>query len=471
MVKEARNMEWTVTRLVTASGGRLVQGGSGESLRRVSTDTRTLGPGDIFVALPGERFDGHDFLSVAAGRGAAAVVVEEAKGPWPGSLPAHVAVVVVSDALYALGELAREHRGRTSIPVVGITGSNGKTSTKEMVAAILERRRTILKTEGNFNNLIGLPLTLLSLAPHHEVAVVEMGINVPGEMVRLAEIGAPTAGLITNIHPAHLEGLGSLEAILVEKGKLWEALGSDGLAVVNTGDERLFAFSKRIATRRVTWSLANGAADVTLAGPVRVEEGASRFSMAVDGKRVSVTLAVMGEHQVNNALAAAALAWGLGESAETIAEGLSSFRPVRQRMQVHRLPDGRLLVDDTYNANPQSMLAAALAVRKASAGKPFIAVLGEMRELGPESPALHRDVGRRVGATVPDRIYTLGEGGRAIVAGALDAGMVPSRCRQAASHDEIVAWLREDSLPEAWILVKGSRGMRMERVVEGLLAS
>jgi UDP-N-acetylmuramoyl-tripeptide--D-alanyl-D-alanine ligase len=303
------------------------------------------------------------------------------------------------------------------------------------------------------------------------MAVVEMGINVPGEMSRLVRIGEPTVGLITNIHPAHLEGLGSLEGILQEKGKLWLGLGPDDLAVVNLDDGRLSEFSKKLGSRTVTYSLSNPSAQVRLAGDIEERDGCSLFCLLFDGVELQVRFPVLGRHQLMNALAAAATAWGMGEPLDAIGEALASHRPVKGRMQVHRLKDGRVLVDDTYNANPGSMLAALQAIRSSCGGRPITAVLGEMRELGSQSESIHADLGRSIADLGVTRLIALGEKGRHLCQGAREAGMEPSACIWASSHEEVIDLLAGLQADGEWILVKGSRAMVMERVVEGIVAA
>lgn len=469
MNEDGGPMGWTVANLVEATGGLLVCGNPGGHVAGVSTDTRLVRPGDCFVALVGDRCDGHDFVPDALARGAAAVVVSRKMRELGASPAGGPAVLEVADTLYALGELARFHRRRHPIPVVGISGSNGKTSTKEMVSGILGQSRSVLKNHGNFNNLIGVPLTLLSLRPDHDVAVVEMGINIPGEMARLVEIAGPTAGLITGIHPAHLEGLHSLERIFREKTKLYEGLGPEDLAVVNLDDEYLSGCLGRIEARTISYSMGSSSAQVKPVGEVLLDAGGSSFVLDIGGERVRVALPILGLHQVQNAMAAAAVAWGMGESPESIARGLSACRPVRQRMQVHRLQDGRIVVDDTYNANPRSMMAALQTVRAAGRSLPVVAVLGEMRELGEESASLHRGVGREVGGLGISRLITLGGMGREILEGAMESGMKGCDCHHAFSHEDAAAWVCEHCPEGAWIVVKGSRGMTMERVVGELL--
>lgn len=448
----------------------MLQGHPNQSVGKISTDTRQLQPADCFVALPGEKVDGHVYLADALAKGAGAMVVSDRRAERGIPAPAEVAVIEVADTLRALGDLARHVRLQHPIPVIGITGSNGKTTTKEMVAAILGESRNVLKNKGNFNNLIGLPLTLLALEPRHQVAIVEMGINVPGEMARLVDIARPTVGLITNVQPAHLEGLRSLDEILREKGRLWLSLGTDDLAVVNLDDRRLAGLSRQLKARAVSYGLQAPAADVKLVGEVSTFEGTSAFSVELGKERIDVRLPILGLHHVLNALAASAAGWGMGVPAETIAAGLANHQPVKMRMQVHRLADGRTLVDDTYNANPGSMLAALRTVVLESRGKPVVAVLGDMRELGPESAALHRMVGKELAAMGVARLLTLGQLTRELADEAIKAGFPLSAWQHAESHDQIVTWLREQPLRDSWILVKGSRSMAMERVVEGMLS-
>ncbi len=455
----------TVATLAEAAGGEILSGDPGAQVRAISTDTREIAPGDCFIALPGENHDGHAFVSDAISKGAGAVIVSER---IVFSQDASAAVIRVGDTLYALGELARRHRMKFDIPVIAVSGSNGKTGTKEMIAAIFSRTRKVLKNKGNFNNLLGLPLTLLGLSEEHSVAVVEMGINVPGEMERLAQIGSPTAAIITNIHPAHLKGLESIERIMEEKGKLWKSLDPDCVAVVNLDDPMLSHFAEHINARKITYSLRNGAADVSVCSKIVVSEGNTLFRINAGGFEIPVSLPVMGIHHAQNALAATAAALITGASAEEVGAGLSGCAPVPQRMNCLKLRNGGVLVDDTYNANPRSMIAAVEAVLSASSGSPFVAVLGEMRELGRDSHLLHFEVGRRVGAAKPSRLITLGSLGIEILKGAQAAGLDESLCFHAGDHAEAADFLRRVVPEGAWVLVKGSRGMTMEKVVEAM---
>jgi UDP-N-acetylmuramoyl-tripeptide--D-alanyl-D-alanine ligase len=287
-------------------------------------------------------------------------------------------------------------------------------------------------------------------------------------MERLAQIGSPTVAVLTNIHPAHLEGLQSVDRIMEEKGKLWKSLARDGIAVVNLDDPMLSHFAGGIEARKITCSLANGAADVSVCSQIVISESGTLFRISACGSEIPVSLPVMGIHHAQNALSATAAALGAGASAKEIEAGLNGYEPLNQRMSCIKLPNGAFLVDDTYNANPRSMIAAVEAVRAASSGRPLVAVLGEMRELGPDGPALHFDVGRTIGAAKPRGLITLGPLGKEILKGAQAAGLEKSLCFHAANHAEAVDFLRQVMCDGAWVLVKGSRGMTMERVVEAM---
>ena len=462
-------MNWTVARMLEATGGRLLQGDRRGEVAGISTDSRRLQARDAFVPLVGERFDGHDFIELAVSKGVSAVLMEENRSAV--AAPPEVAVIGVNDTLRALGHLARYWRRQHPIRVVGITGSNGKTSTKEMLTEILQQNLRVLKNEGNLNNLVGVPLTLLRLQPFHQVAVVEMGINVPGEMTQLVEISHPDVGLITNIQPAHLEGLKTPERILGEKGLLWERLGTDGLAVINLDDVLLRNAAQSLSCRRLTYSMSESEADVHIRGGVRLHEHGSVFLLVLGGEAVEVALPVLGYHQVQNAVAAAAAAYGTGQPVSSIVQGLARHRPVRQRMEIHCLADGTHVVNDTYNANPRSVLAAVETVAAVHGEMPWVVVLGEMRELGQSSAALHRQLGRQIGNLGMDRLLTLGNLANHIAKGAREAGLPADRCYHGKDHQDLVARLKAEWIPGAWIVIKGSRGMTMEKVVEGILSA
>ena len=356
--------------LVNVIGGRLVVGRADRTIDAISTDTRRLPPGALFWALRGERFDGAAFVEEALARGACGAVVPADAVPdarvWQGR---DVVVIAAGDPLRALQEAAAAHRARFGLPVVGVTGSNGKTTTKEMAAAILAQRGPVLKTEGNLNNHIGVPLTLFRLGAAHRAAVVELGINHPGEMTRLCEIARPTVGVITNVGHAHLEGFGGLDGVARAKGELFEALGADGVAVVNLDDPRIATLGAGLTCRALTFGLT--------AGDVRgriVDEGTrsgTRIEIRHDGARAECVVPVVGRHNAANALAAAAVAVALGTDLESVAKGLERFRPAAMRSELVTAPSGVVVFNDAYNANPSSMERALdTAGRLRGAGRP-----------------------------------------------------------------------------------------------------
>ncbi len=458
-------MNWTVEQIAGITGGS-VTGRAGVQVLGVSTDTRTLASGELFVALRGANFDGHAFLGEAERKGAAACLCEE---PVAGS---GIPVVTVSDTLKALGDLAAQRRRQFDGPVVAITGTSGKTTTKEMVAAILEATGPGLKTAGNFNNLIGLPLTLFGLADKHRWAVLEMGMNRRGEIARLSEIAAPTIGLVTNVGAGHLEGLGGIEGVARAKGELFAAIQPGGVAVVNCDDARVMQLPVANGVRRLTFGMELESLDVS--ATILEQDGlGSRFALRSDEGTVEVRLQAPGNHQVANALAAAAVAVALEVPLATIAAALEGFRPTSGRMMPVTLKDEMLLFDDTYNANPLSMRSALETLRDLETDGGRFAVLGDMLELGEQAAELHREIGG-VAAGCVDGLVALGQFAGDLTGGAVAAGLSSERARVVTDHAEavetLVPWLKRG----ARILVKGSRGMRMEeacRLIEQRLGT
>lgn len=454
--------------ILKATGGTLIRGGRGWSCGGISTDTRTLAAGELFIALAGENFDGHDCLEKAAGKRASALLIRADAAEKIPAAPEGLPVIAVCDTLVALGDIARDWRQRFPIPVVAITGSSGKTTTKEMVATILSQRRSTLKTEGNLNNRIGLPQTLLRLRKHHELAVVELGMNCPGEIATLTAIAVPEVGLITNIGPAHIEGLGSLEAIREEKGSLFQTMAGRGTAIVNHDDPAIAILALRLQGKRVTFGLGPGAAitarGIETAGPEGV-----RFDLVVDGDAVPVFLAAAGEHNVRNALAAAAVAWALGFGVGEIAAGLAAFRPIPGRTEIRRLGNGAHLVIDTYNANPASVQEAIKTLQGLRGdGRAFV-ILGDMLELGEQSEAWHRQVGTLLAGKEIQGLFLKGSLTKALAAGAIGAGFPARRVGFFDDPGEAVSALRSELKKGDWVLIKGSRKMKMEAVAEKLI--
>jgi UDP-N-acetylmuramoyl-tripeptide--D-alanyl-D-alanine ligase len=457
-------VSWTLGELADFCGGRL-RGARALAIESVSTDTRAIGPGALFVAVRGESFDGHDYAGEALARGAAALLVSRES-----AAPANAPSIVVGDTVAALGELARGHRARFAGPVVAITGSNGKTTTKELCARVLEAAgRRVRRTPGNLNNQIGLPLSVLALEPADEVMVVELGMNHEGEIDHLARIADPTVGAITNVAPAHLGPLGSLEAIARAKGELYARIRSNGVAVVNADDPNCVAQSARFAGRKLRFSaLAN--ADLR-ARDVAPESGAAVYTLECGGDSAPIRMAAPGMHLVEDGLCAAAAALASGalgaRPLEAIRKGLESFAGVPGRAALRESPDGLRLLDDTYNANPHSVARALETLAQLRAGQRTVAVLGDMLELGPQAEALHAETGRKAAATQVDVLVAVGALARQIAAGARAAGVaIALECDDADAAAELV---RKHARAGDVVLVKASHGMRLERVVSRLM--
>ena len=460
---------WTLDEVLEATGGQLLMGADVNGFSGISTDSRTLNPGDLFIALKGENFNGHHYIEQAVSRGGTGVVVALQEAETVGIQSVRVPVIGATDTLRALGDLAAFRRRRHSIPVVAITGSNGKTTTKEMVAAILSRSWEVLKNQGTFNNLVGLPLTLLQLTETHQAAVLELGMNQPGEIQRLTEIVLPEVGLITNIQPAHLEGVGSIEGIQAAKGELFAGMAATATIVVNRDDPRVMDLAASFAGRHVGFSMAGAMAEVALDRIVTMDEYGSHFSLRLGEETQEIRLPVVGRHHLTNAVAAAAVAWALKIPNNSVADALADFQPVDKRMQILVVPGDVHIINDTYNANPGSMAAAIetlMQVKKRGRG---LAVFGDMLELGKESASLHQQVGAKAAREGVDHLFAMGEQASYLLAGAAEAGMDSDSLTQATDHQESSSKVQSLMGAGDWVLVKGSRGMRMEKVIEYLL--
>jgi UDP-N-acetylmuramoyl-tripeptide--D-alanyl-D-alanine ligase len=432
--------------------------------RGVSTDSRQIGAGEVFVALAGPHHDGHDFANEAVARGARAVVV--ARDDL--ELPQDVASIRVPDTLEALGDLAAAYRRRLAVRVVAVTGSNGKTTTKEMIAAVLAAcGAKVAKSAGTENNRVGVPLTILRLSGEERFAVVEMGMNRPGEIWRLAEIARPDVGVITNVGPAHLEGLGSLENVAAAKAELALGLPVGAPLVVNGDDPRVRA----IADAYPGPTLRTGRdGEVRLRRARPVEGGlAQALEVEIDGERIELRLRCPGRHNVSNALLAAGVGRVLGVDPRTIAAGLEAFLPPPMRLERVVLPSGACLWNDAYNANPASVVAA-LEVLAAEPARRRLAVLGEMRELGEEAARWHREIGRAAAVAGVDRLVAVGGYAEETVAGAREAGLPPPRTAAFAEVAEAAEALRGELRAGDVVLVKASRAARLERLVAALQA-
>jgi UDP-N-acetylmuramoyl-tripeptide--D-alanyl-D-alanine ligase len=444
-------------------------------IRQIGTDSRSIRRGDLFVALSGDRFDGHEFVPAVLAKGAAgAIVHDEYRLPRNAAAvrriegPAGPFLLGVRDPLFAYQQLATHHRSRFHIPVVAVTGSNGKTTTKDMVAAVMAQRWMVLKTEGNFNNRIGVPATLFRLTARHRAAVIEMGVDQQGQTTRLCEIVRPTIGVITNIGPDHLEFFGSMEGSAQAKAELLDPLPADGTAVLNADDPYFDYLAARAQCRVMSFGFSD-MADVRASGVTSDVRLGTTFRLHLPGKirPTVVRIKVHGAHNVTNALAAAAVGAVLGMSGSMIAQGLARFRPAAMRSQVvtHH---GVHIINDCYNANPASMKAAVQLLAQWSPARERIAVLGDMLELGHETGRMHREVGRFLAAQGLSRLIVCGTLGREIADGARAGGMAGSRIDEtidaATAADHLKKIVRQGDV----VLVKASRGMKMEQIVQVL---
>ena len=430
-----------------ALGGRV--SGRDVTFTGVSTDSRTIGKGDLFVALRGERFDGHEFLKSVAPKAAAAMVDSAYRGEYP--LPA----LVVGDTRRALGDLARYWRARFSPALVAVTGSNGKTTVKEMLAAILREHAgeaNVLYTKGNLNNDIGLPLTVLTLRHAHRFCAIELGMNHKGEIAYLAGIARPTVALVNNAQREHLEFMRSVEEVAAENASVYDALPADGVAVINAEDPHAAFFRSRAGGRR---SVEFGLSGAPVSGRYKLERFSSEIRVQAPGGEADASLAIPGLHNVRNALAAAACAVAVGITVKTIAKGLTAFRPYTGRLQVKQAASGATVIDDSYNANPDSVRAAIDIL--AASPAPTALVLGDMGEVGDQGPEFHREVGQYAREKGVSQLLALGDATRDTVE-AFGEG-----AQHFSSVDELLR-----NIEAKTVLVKGSRFMRMERVVAAL---
>jgi UDP-N-acetylmuramoyl-tripeptide--D-alanyl-D-alanine ligase len=459
--------EITVEEILSPMRGELITGPKESCLTGLSTDTREVTPGQLFWALKGERHDGHDYIQSAVEKGASGIVIN--KDYKPEILQRNdCAVITVNDTLEALGDLARWWRDKHSVRVAVITGSVGKSTTKEMTASILRLRAETLKNRGNLNNLVGLPLTIFQLTENHKRAVLEMGMNQPGEIARLTEIANPDLGLITNVARAHLEGVGSVGGVAQAKVELLAKISSDGLVLLNGDDELLMRAASPFGRKVTTYGLGPG-------NEIRAEnirnlgrEGVS-FELRYDGNSISIRIRVPGVQNVVNALAASAIAISMKESPDTIVKGLNSFEGIYGRFTLIPLANNVTLVDDTYNSNPASLKAAIDSLKELIAVRGRVIVgLGEMLELGDETLSAHREAGGMVADLGAYFFLAMGEHAREMVDGAVGRGFPPERARVVDTHQEMGQQIKEIMKQGDLILLKGSRRVGLERVSQML---
>ncbi len=432
--------------------------GDNTSFAGVSTDSRKINRGELFIALRGDVFDGHGFIATAKERGAVAAVVDAAGAA---SLQeCGLSLLVVADTRLALGALAAAWRSRFSLPVIAVTGSNGKTTTKEMIASILKSAYgdAVLVTQGNFNNDIGLPLTLLNLDASHRAAIIEMGMNHPGEIAYLARIARPSVALVTNAQRAHLEGMGTIEMIATEKGSVFVELDPQGVAVFLADDQWAALWRKQCADRRIMNYSFEHPADVT--GRYLTHGLENQLEISVGGEQIEVSLALPGAHNARNALGAATVAVAAGIPLLAVRDGLNTFEGIKGRLQRRPGLNGAVLLDDTYNANPDSV-RAGIDVLAATVGKKVL-VLGDMGEIGDMTGQFHDEVGGYAKSQGIDLLLALGE------SSALAVHNFGSGGQHFKKVESLIDALSSELTPETTVLIKGSRFMRMERVSDAV---
>lgn len=445
-------MTWlNLAEFAQLSGGRLHQITESDALQllveRVERDSRAVQAGDVFLALKGERFDAHDFVPQVAGKASAVLVSRAMDAPVP--------QVIVPDVRLALGKLAAAWRARFAIPVVGLTGSNGKTTLKEMLTSILSRQGNTLATAGNLNNDIGMPLTLLGLRAEHQFAVIEMGANHFGEIDYLTKIARPTVAIVNNAGAAHLEGFGDIAGVARAKGEIFDGLMPNGVAIINADDTYADYWLELNKTRRAIRFGLTAPADVT--GQLNA---ANHFVICANDEQVEVDLKLLGQHNRLNALAATAAALALNVPLTVIGQGLAALQSVKGRLNLVQGVHGGLVIDDTYNANPSSMAAAVRVLADFKGQTVF--VMGDMAELGDTGADLHQVIGEQAKAAGVQQFYSLGRFSAA-ASQAFGAG-----AKHFSELDDLVAHLKHQLTPQSTILVKGSRSARMERVVDAL---
>ena len=465
---------WKLDWLQQITGGQLLHPvDEGTLFNDISTDSRSINPGNLFVALKGENFDGKIFSEKAAKNEAAGLLINHTPGQEEESLDFQptIPVLLVPDTLFALGELAaNKRRWNNNLQVIAITGSSGKTTVKEMTGAILSQKHSILKTEGNFNNLIGMPLTLLNLKEDHEFAVLEMGMNRPGEIARLTEIADPDIACIINVQEAHLEGLGDIRGVAKAKNELFAGLKPEGKAAVNLDDEIVRSLADQLTQEKITFGCSPDAFIRATSIESLGQDGMS-FTLHIGNESRHVTITAIGRHNVSNSLAAAAMAHGIGIDIDEISTGLSAFTPYEKRTSIEELESGIKVLNDCYNANPASMMAALSTLKDLKKDHRAVAVLGDMLELGAKSEAAHQASGKAVYEFGIDFLAAFGSQAQNMAASALDAGMDRETAKGFNSKKDLAVWLNQlmqDNKIKAddWLLIKGSRGMRMEEVLE-----
>ncbi len=459
---------WTVSDILTATSGDLICGGLEQTVTGISTNSRTISPTELFIGLNGDTYDGFDFINTVVDQGISVLIVNKenvSRLPREKFEQKRIACISVPDTLYALGALALFHRKRINVSTVAITGSNGKTTTREMTTAVLAKQFCTLATTGNFNNEIGLPLTLLKLLPQHEWAVVELGMNHFGEIRRLSAICEPDIGIITNIGSAHLEGVGSVSGVMKAKGELLENITKSGTAILNADDERVMRLRKHTHTQTLLFGTSKKA--LIRAEAIREKNYKTFFELKTPVGDLPITLNTPGRFMVLNALAAVAAGYLVGIEIQKVKSALEAFVPIPGRMKIFSTFNGIHIIDDSYNANPDSMKAAISTLFRLSQGKKCLIVLGDMLELGDKAAGLHYEIGAFAANSATSRLYAFGSFAESVAEGAKERGMDENHI-MTGTKVSICNDLIQRLQPGNWVLVKGSRGMTMEEIVKKL---
>ncbi len=463
-----QTIPWNTSEILDATRGDLLCGDKNRTFSGVCIDSRRISANELFVAIKGNVHDGHRFVGDVIGKGAGGLIINKDK---TGHLPhldlkkKGIVCVAVNDTTKALGGLAAFNRSRSNVSVIAITGSNGKTTTREMTTAVVARRFNTLSTSGNFNNEIGLPLTLLRLDNSHKLAVLELGMNHPGEIERLGEICSPDIGIITNIGPAHLEGLGSVEGVMHAKGELLGKIKPKGKVILNADDPRALQLANKTSKDILFFGLSKRAQIRALS--IKKKGLGNSFILTMPEESVPINLKTPGDFMVSNALAAAAAGYLLGLSAREIKAGLEDFKPVEGRMNILETGRGIHIIDDCYNANPGSMEAAIKTLMSLTGNKRRILVAGDMLELGKHAKSMHKMIGKLAAKSNITRLYVTGRFAESVAAGAHEED-VDFRNIFFGTRKEILEDLKDRLEPGDCVLVKGSRSMGMEIIVQGL---
>ena len=460
-------IEMKVEECLRAIGGKNSSGVGDEFFRGVSIDSRTLKKGELFVCIQGDRFDGHNFIKEAQDKQAAAIVLSEESemGRVRGKTPV---VIRVKNTLKALQELALFYRKKMPVKVIGITGTNGKSTTKEMTAAITEKKFKTIKTKGNLNNHIGLPLNIFDLSKTDEIAVMEMGMSAAGEIKRLAEIAKPEIGVVTNISEGHLVHLKTLKKVQAAKGELFDSLSEKETAIVNADDPLVLELAKSVRAKVITYGIYKGA-DIKAENICPMDREGFKLSVNFSGKNIPICIPFLGECNIYNALAAIATSWSLGIAPDDIKQGLMAAKLLANRFEVseHR---GVTIINDSYNANPRSMKEALKILAKYKCkGRRFF-IVGEMLELGDLSKPAHKALGVDVAKYSIDYLVTVGDLSSHVAKSAVASGMNKKNTAIASGHECAVAFIKKHSRSGDCLLVKGSRGSKMEEVVRRFVA-